>query len=173
MEFNSMAFSQTFREEREKAQKIGFAAKRIGYRKACSPQTDNRYAPIINARIMDTGIITEIATQIMGYVKSLDWAYILTFIIIGYGINSEKFTNQIKQKTNISSKRRYRTALVGLVYAVILYFIRGYEVKHIEVLFQSFVFAFVFHKLILDGLVRYITSKRTDYKTLKENENAT
>lgn len=122
---------------------------------------------------MDTGIITEIATQIMGYVKSLDWAYILTFIIIGYGINSQKFTNQIKQKTNISSKRRYRTALVGLVYAVILYFIRGYEVKHIEVLFQSFVFAFVFHKLILDGLVRYITCKRTDYKTIKENENAT
>jgi len=122
---------------------------------------------------METGIFTEIALQVTGYIKTLDWAYILTFIIIGYGINSEKFTRHIKQKTNLAFRRRFRTALVGLVYAVILYFIRDYRIEQIEILFQSFVFAFVFHKLIVDGLIRYLSVVRSDLKDIKTTQDET
>ena len=108
---------------------------------------------------MDTTIVTEIWNQITGYVSSLDWSYILTFIVIAYGINHSKIKAGIKKVTKVQSQTKYRVAIIGLLYAVALYFIRGYSLEKVECLFQSFVFAIVFHKLIIEGLTKYIGNK--------------
>jgi len=108
---------------------------------------------------MDTTIVTEIWNQITGYVSSLDWSYILTFIVIAYGINHSKIKAGIKKVTKVHSQTKYRVAIIGLLYAVALYFIRGYSLEKVECLFQSFVFAIVFHKLIIEGLTKYIGKK--------------
>lgn len=108
---------------------------------------------------MNTGILQEIWSQVSTYVSSLDWAYILTFIVIAYGINHHKVTEKLRKTTRIKSKTRYRTAIVGVLYGIALYFIRGYELPKVECLFQSFVFAMVFHKLIIDGVMKYIGKK--------------
>ena len=120
--------------------------------------------------MMNTTLILEIERQVLHYLQHLDWAYILTFIMIGYVVNSAWFTRQVKQKTGICLKRRYRMAVVGLLYAVILFFLRGYELPHIESLFQSFVFALVFHKLLIDGLISYLSAKFKQGPTSQENE---
>lgn len=101
---------------------------------------------------MDTYIITEILNQVTHYLGGLDWTYILTFILIGYGFNHEKMKKQLA-KTGIKAKARYRMAIVGVLYGVVLYFIRGYEISQVELLFKSFVFAFVFHKMIVESLL--------------------
>lgn len=100
--------------------------------------------------------VQQIGNPLILYMSNLDWSYILTFIIIAYAIN----TLWKKQKKNDSKKKshkRYRTALIGIVYAVVLFFIRGYELFKIETLFQSFVFALAFHKMIIEGIMHYIT----------------
>jgi hypothetical protein len=108
---------------------------------------------------MKTEITQEIWNQISNYVSNLDWAYIITFIIISYGINHYWIKDKIKKTTKVKSKTRYRTVIVGVLYAVALYFIRGYELEKIESLFQSLVFALVFHQLIIDGIMGFIAKR--------------
>mgnify|MGYP003141457795 CR=1 FL=1 len=108
---------------------------------------------------MNVTIIITIWNQLSSYVNELDWTYIITFIIIAYGCNHHKVKGGIKKITCISSKTKYRVAIIGLLYGIAIYFIRGYQLNQIECLFQSFVFALVFHKLILEGLTTYIGKK--------------
>ena len=108
---------------------------------------------------MDTAILTEIWNQITGYVSALDWAYILTFIVIAYGFNHFKVKESIKKVTRVRSRTKYRVAIIGLLYGIALYFIRGYTLEKVECLFQSYVFAFVFHKLIIEGVMKFIGKK--------------
>ena len=46
-----------------------------------------------------------------------------------------------------------------MLYGVAIYFIRDYDISKIEILFQSFIFALVFHKLFIDGLMQFIAKK--------------
>ncbi len=97
---------------------------------------------------------TEILSQIGRYVSSLDWAYMLTFIIITIGINS--YCLNRKTEAAVKTRTRYRVAFIGLLYGCVLYFTRKYTVQQAEILFQSFVFALVFHKLIIEAVVYWL-----------------
>lgn len=108
---------------------------------------------------MNTGIVQEIWNQISNYVSSLDWAYILTFIVLAYGINHYWIKRKIQKVTKVKSKTRYRTAIVGMLYGLALYLIRGYELAKVECLFSSLVFALVFHKLIIDGIIAFVAKR--------------
>ncbi|MBS1635358.1 MAG: hypothetical protein JST26_05500 [Bacteroidetes bacterium] len=100
--------------------------------------------------------LTLIITSIQNYVASLDWSYILTFIILCYGINHYKVKEGLQKATGTQTRTRYRVILIGLVYGVILYFLRGYTIAHIENLFQSFVFALVFHKFMIESFLYWM-----------------
>lgn len=110
---------------------------------------------------METQQFIEAGTQVADYVSSLDWAYIITFIIIAYGINHFKLREGLRIKT------RYLIAVVGIIYGIVLYLIRGLEPIMAESLFQSFVFAMVFHKLLLDQTVNFILTGLITKQTLK------
>tara|TARA_R100001377_G_scaffold49580_1_gene28772 strand:+ start:587 stop:907 length:321 start_codon:yes stop_codon:yes gene_type:complete len=92
----------------------------------------------------------EILQQISNYLNSLDWAYILTFIVFAYGLNHYRATDFFYEVFKIKIATRYRVFIIGLLYGIALYFIRGYQLKMIECLLQSFAFALVFHKLLLE-----------------------
>lgn len=97
-----------------------------------------------------------IISNIQRYVSSLDWSYILTFIILCYGINHYKVRDNLQKSTGTQMRTRYRVILVGLVYGAAVFFLRGYSLSHIENLFQSFIFALVFHKFIVEALVYWL-----------------
>ncbi len=101
--------------------------------------------------------ITEILSQIGQYVAGLDWAYMLTFIIITIGINS--YCLNRKTDVVIKTRTRYRVVLIGLLYGVTIYFTRSYTIKQAEMLFQSFVFALVFHKLIVEAVLYWLVKQ--------------
>ncbi|MCB9448699.1 MAG: hypothetical protein H6585_10180 [Flavobacteriales bacterium] len=100
----------------------------------------------------------EIFDRIKEYIIGLDWSYIMTFITIAYGFNHYRIRQGL-QKTGIRAGTKYRVAIVGVLYGAALYFIRGYQIAQAEVLFQSFVFALVFHKLILESLLPKLVPK--------------
>lgn len=100
--------------------------------------------------------LTEIISHIQNYMTSLDWSYIITFIIICYGINHYKVKEGLQKATGTQTRTRYRVIIIGVVYAIGLYFLRGYKLQQIENLFQSFIFALVFHKFIVEALLYWL-----------------
>ena len=103
----------------------------------------------------------EIINQITHYINSLDWAYIITFILLVYAVNYSKLLDWFYNTTKIKIQTRYRVLLVGLVYGIFLFFLRDYATDKIESLLQSFVFAMVFHKLIIDRVLQQILVNKT------------
>lgn len=100
--------------------------------------------------------LTDIIAQIKNYMTALDWQYIITFIIICYGINNYKVKEGIQKVTGAQTRTRYRVILIGIIYGTGLYFLRGYKIQQIENLFQSFIFALVFHKFIVEALLFWL-----------------
>ena len=100
--------------------------------------------------------MTEIITQLSNYITKLDWAYIFTFILISYGFNSEYVTRLFYQIFRFKIATRYRVLIIGVLYGIAIFFIRDYTINDIEILLQSFVFALVFHKLLVQKTIRYI-----------------
>lgn len=100
--------------------------------------------------------LTEIIAHIQSYMTSLDWQYIITFIIICYGINHYKVKEGLQKATGTQTRTRYRVIIIGVVYAIGLYFLRGYKLQQIENLLQSFIFALVFHKFIVEALLYWL-----------------
>lgn len=101
----------------------------------------------------------QIINQIAKYSNSLDWAYIITFILLAYAINQIKVLCWIAQITKIKIATRYRILITGLLYGILVYFIRGYTLQKIECLLQSFVFAMVFHKLLIEKIIQQVLPK--------------
>lgn len=100
--------------------------------------------------------LTEIIAQIKNYMTVLDWQYIITFIIICYGINHYKVKERLQKATGTQTRTRYRVIIIGILYGAGLYFLRGYKLQQIENLFQSFIFALVFHKFIVEALLYWL-----------------
>ncbi|WP_299213736.1 hypothetical protein [uncultured Dokdonia sp.] len=89
---------------------------------------------------------------LINYLSSLDWGYIITFILISHLVNQTKITAWFYKVTNVKIRTRYRVLLIGFCYGVMVYLLRGYTLSNIESLFESFVFAMVFHKLVVERL---------------------
>lgn len=100
--------------------------------------------------------LTDIIAQIKNYMTALDWQYIITFIIICYGINHYKVKEGLQKATGTQTRTRYRVIIIGILYGTGLYFLRGYKLQQIENLFQSFIFALVFHKFIVEALLYWL-----------------
>jgi hypothetical protein len=100
--------------------------------------------------------VTEIIAQIRTYMAALDWQYIITFIVISYGINHYKVKEGLQKVTGICTRTRYRIIILGVVYGVIIFFVRGYRLNQVENLLQSFIFALVFHKFIIEALLFWL-----------------
>ena len=86
------------------------------------------------------------------YLLGLDWGYIITFILISHLVNQTKITTWFYKMTKVKIRTRYRVFFIGLSYGITVYLLRGYNITKIECLFQSFVFAMVFHKLVIERL---------------------
>lgn len=97
-----------------------------------------------------------VINAINSYISGLDWPYILTLILLAHLINREKISTKISKVLRIKTRTRYRVALTGFLFGIVIYFFRGYKLENIECLFHSFVFALVFHKLALEGIMQYL-----------------
>lgn len=113
--------------------------------------------------------MTEIISQLSNYISNLDWAYIFTFILISYGFNSEYVIALFFKIFRFKIATRYRVLIIGVLYGTAIYFIRDYTVNNIEVLLQSFVFALVFHKLLVQKTIRYFFQIKVPKPTQYEN----
>ncbi|WP_010520479.1 hypothetical protein [Aquimarina agarivorans] len=102
----------------------------------------------------------QILQQIMQYINNLDWSYIITFMLLAHMINYTKVVDWLFKVTRLKIQTRYRVLLIGLVYAMFLLYLRGYSTDKIEPLLQSFVFAMVFHKLIIEKILQQILGQK-------------
>lgn len=104
-----------------------------------------------------------ILEQFTNFLNSLDWAYIFSFMLITYVINYYKVPELIGKGLGIKLKNRYQVLIIGFVYAVIVFLIRGYDLSKVLCLFISFLFATAFYKFLLQVVVeRFIPEKKVE-----------
>jgi hypothetical protein len=63
---------------------------------------------------------------------------------------------ELQKVTGTCTRTRYRVIIIGVIYGTAIYFIRGYKLNQVENLLQSFIFALVFHKFIIESLVFWL-----------------
>ncbi|WP_346881311.1 hypothetical protein [uncultured Algibacter sp.] len=103
----------------------------------------------------------QILQQIVQYINGLDWSYIITFILLAHALNYSKVLDWLFKITKLKIQTRYRVMFIGLLYGIFLFFLRSYNTDKIETLLQSFVFAMVFHKLIIEKVLQQILGQKT------------
>ncbi len=106
--------------------------------------------------------MTGILEHLIHYLNGLDWSYILSFIILAHGLNHKHAKHVFYGLFRISIMTRYRVVIIGLCYGIALYFIRGYQLEKIESLLQSFVFAVVFHKMLLEKFLKQLFDAKSN-----------
>ena len=99
----------------------------------------------------------EVVFQFADYINSLDWSYIFTLILIVYVLNSVLAKKLYYKVFGLKISTRYRVLFIGILYGIAIYFIRDYTIGEIEKLLQSFIFTMVFHKLLIDKVVRFFS----------------
>ncbi len=109
-------------------------------------------------------VVKLILQKLMSYLSSLDWAYMITLIAICYAMEREGVKEKMKLWTRIEIKKKYRVLLIGIFYGTLIYFLRGYTISHIEMLLQSFVFAMVFHKVLIEELEQMLQRSLNQFK---------
>ncbi|TPN87120.1 MULTISPECIES: hypothetical protein [Aquimarina] len=101
--------------------------------------------------------------QFTSFLNSLDWAYIFSFMLITYVINYYKIPEFIGKGLGIKLRNRYQVLIIAFIYAVIVFFIRGYDLSKVLCLFISFLFATAFYKFLLQVVVeRFMPKKKVD-----------
>ncbi len=110
-------------------------------------------------------IIEEFGRSILPFLEKLEWMYIITFILIGYGYQS--IEQNIKWKFLKGIKKRFKVALIGLIYAPLYYLIWGLEKEQLSGLFSSFLISFAFHKLLVDAIIGALKQKLALFATDK------
>ncbi len=108
--------------------------------------------------------------KILLYINNLDWAYILTLIALSYFVTRDGvltkgnfgrigWVNRIRPAL-LSIPEAWRVFILGITYGFFLKFLRNYHGKDwVENMFNSLVFAMVFHKLFLNKLLSKLDNK--------------
>lgn len=97
-----------------------------------------------------------IISNIIPFLNSLIWGYIITFILLCYGW--QEIEKSLNRKWIYAIRKRFKVAVIGLLYAIVHYFLWGLEKEQIGMLFSSFLVSFTFHKLLIELLVNNIKS---------------
>lgn len=111
-------------------------------------------------------IIEEAAKNSLAFLAELEWIYIITFILLCYGYQS--LEQQIEWKWIKKIKKRFKVALIGLLYAPLYYLLFGLEKDQLGILFSSFLVSFAFHKLLVDTIIGTIKEQILKFNFLKK-----
>lgn len=117
-----------------------------------------------------------VLTEINNYLSALDWAYMMTMIVISYFITNHPYLGCVVSASHPSMAKlvlflknislAWKVFIIGIGYAIIVSYIRDYHGKeHIESLLQSIIFVMVFYKLLVSKLADTLTDKLSTDKT--------
>jgi len=112
-----------------------------------------------------------IGEEILPVLGQLEWLYIFSFILLGMAVEQLPQINSLRFLYRI--KKRFRIAIIGLIYAPFYYYMSGLEEEQAGLLFASFLFTFVFHKLLVEAVIGFIqnkTAKLSAWKRKKEEQ---
>jgi hypothetical protein len=110
-------------------------------------------------------MINVVTEALSAYILHLDWGYIFTFMFLAHFMVQDKMVAGLPFKIKETLKMvsvAWRVIILGIIYGLFVYYIRGYKGKEgVEIIIQSLTFAVVFHKLVLDAILKSYL-KKTD-----------
>lgn len=118
--------------------------------------------------------MTDIIEIITAYFSSLDWMYILTFILIASFLKRDGAVSWLPAGIRswlMKVPVTWRVLLLGIAYGALLFWLRGYSGRApVENLISSLVFAMVFHGSIIQYIGRFIDAKLTGWLDKRPDE---
>lgn len=96
-------------------------------------------------------ITEQIIKNVIPYLDSLLWGYILSFILLCYAW--QEIEKVVTWTWVDKIKKRFKVALIGIIYAPIHYFLWGLQKEQLGTLFISFLVSFAFHKLLIEVII--------------------
>lgn len=97
------------------------------------------------------------------YIENLDWTYMMSFMFIAHFLAKDSIVNWMPFKVKGILKRvpmSWRVILIGLFYGAFVYWVREYQGREgVEKIVQSLSFAVIFHKLLLNKIIKKLTKK--------------
>lgn len=109
--------------------------------------------------------LNDILEIILNYFVSLDWVFILTFILLASIVTRDGYVSMFPRflrKTMLNVSKTWRVLVLGILYGSFLFWLRDYHGKEpLENLINSMVFALVFHGSIIRYVFSYIDRKLT------------
>ena len=98
-------------------------------------------------------------SSLVNFAKGLEWAYIISFLLITWLSMRFMFSKEKTElvfrlfKRNIHFKKKWWAWIVGIVIAVVYaYFMNNLTKDYVKQLFESYLFAQVFHIMFLNNL---------------------
>ncbi len=93
----------------------------------------------------------EIIKNISLQLDDLQWSYILSFILLCYGW--QEVEKAVRWKWVDKIKKRFKVALIGIIYAPIHFILWELQKEQLGSLFISFLVSFTFHKLLIEVII--------------------
>lgn len=109
--------------------------------------------------------VNDILDIILNYFVSLDWVFIMTFILLASIVTRDGYVSMFPKflrKTMLKVSKTWRVLALGILYGAFVFWVRNYQVNvHLENLINSMVFALVFHGSIIRYVFSYFDRKLT------------
>jgi hypothetical protein len=116
----------------------------------------------------------QIYPEILLYLEDLNWTFIITFIIVLYGIKHTTHYEWFNHYGNINHKvKRFKTWIVGIVIGCYFMFFRwlgpdGFHSEYVAQYLRSLIIAITFSGLLIDWPIRLIEGRRLKDKDKDE-----
>jgi len=101
--------------------------------------------------------MSEVLLQILPFLGGLEWVFITSFIVLSYGL--ELLEGAVKIKFLSKIKKRFKVALLGVLYAPVYYFLAGLIPSDLGLLALSYLVTFGFHKLLVEAVIGQLQQK--------------
>jgi len=109
-------------------------------------------------------IFDKLLEQLVLYINQLNWAYILTYILMAYAIKEITKSNPVIRKLSKYVHLQWWSLLCGVLYGFLFVFLWGYDIRKVLWLLQSLIFAIAFEKIIVTKLANLLKSNSHSHK---------
>lgn len=99
--------------------------------------------------------------------STINWGFVFNFISMGFVISTDFVQKLLAKVLPFKIKTRHQMLVTGVSYLLFVFFKEGAKTETLSVLIQSLLFAFVFHKMLVEQIAGFVMKQLSDFTDQK------